>query len=247
MAYDLAAIKTIVSLNLGGGRVALELADDHFMRAIDATYKMVARWFPQYGYQILSVVPGGTKVQVTGKNITGILDVTPFNTGGRFEEAPYYTRWVDRSTELADMRDTQRVFGDEFEWRAMQEQDPLTYEEQWWVYNHFTASTFVDTFARIPTNICVQFTWAIEATDDRKIGVGRTPLDLRQWVEDYSTARARLIVGDVRNKFSGIPGSSDESMLPTDGAFQTERADVAISKLEKDLQARRSTLPLMFF
>lgn len=247
MAYDLAEIRRIIGHNLGLGRVEIELNDDHFKRAVDSAYKLLARWFPQYGYQIIAVNPGGAKYKLTGKNVSGVLDCTPFNAGSRFEEAPYYVRWVDRAIELGDMRDTQQVFGDEFEWRALQEQDPVTFVDSWWVYVHFTRSTFIDTFARLPQYGSVQFSWVIEATDDKTVGVGRTPLDLRQWVEDYSTAKARLIMGDVRNKFSGLPGASDESMLPTDGAFQTERADQAIAKLEKDLQDRRRQLPLMFF
>lgn len=247
MPYDLAELRQIIGHNLGFGRVDVELNDDHFKRAVDATYKLLARQLPQYGYQVIAVQPGGTKYKLTGKNVIGVMDVTPYNAGSRFEEAPYYVRWVDRSIELGDMRDTQLVFGDEFEWRALQEQDPLTYVDAWWVYTHFTASTFVDTFARLPSHICVQFAWTIEASDDRNVGVGRTPMDLRQWVEDYATARCRQIMGDVRNKFSGLPGATDESMLPTDGAFQTERAEQAIAKLEADLQGRRRQLPIMFF
>lgn len=243
--YDRTAIRQIVTQNLGGGRVAIELGDEHFNRGVDAAMKMLERLFPQYGYVMVNVMPGGNKTRVPVPNIIGILDVTYFTSGLRLEEAPYYTRYTDRYMELADMQDTQKVFGDQPDWHSQWEFNETSGEDEMMLYTVFTRSSFVDTFARIPNIACVQFAWAIESTDDPKLGVGRIPRDLRQWVEDYATAFCRTIMGDVRGKFGGVPGADDGSVLPVDGGSQVARGTADMRRLEEDLRGRQRQMPLI--
>jgi hypothetical protein len=243
--YTLAELRQNVSLNLGDGRVDVELNNHHFQRGLDAALKALARHYPQHGYQVISVSFGSLKYKLTARNILGVLDCTPFNSGPRFEEAPYYTRWVDRMMELGDMQDTQRVFGDKPDWHAQWETDTQTNERAMWVYVHFTRSSFVDTFARTPTAACVQFAWYIEASDDLQVGVRQIPYDFRQWVEDFATAKCRTILGDIRGKFAGIPGAADGSMLPNDANGQIQRGERDMGRLMSDLEERRRQLPIM--
>ncbi len=243
--YKLSNIQEIIEQNLGKGRVQVELDKEHYLRGIDAALKMLSRWLPQYGYQTYNSQPGGYKYKVTARNVIDVLDVTFFNTGLRFEEAPYYTRWVDRMIELTDMQDTQRVFGDEPDWRTLREVNAATGEDELFVYACYTMSSFVDTFARIPNVMCLQFAWFIEPTDDKFVGVNRIPNDLRQWVEDYATARCRDIMGGIRAKFGGNPGADDGSLLPNDGEQQVMKAASDMERLEADLQRRQRQMPLL--
>lgn len=243
MAYNLTKLQEIIAHNLGLGRVEVELNAEHYRRAIDATLKMLARWYPQHGFQVIPVSAGGSKYELKARNCIGVIDCTFFNSGIRFEEAPYYTRWTDRTFELIDMKDTQRVFGDDPIWFEQEEIDAAG-EPHRYVYAQFTQSSFVDTFARIPTVMCVEFTWEIEASDDPRVGVSRIPRDMHQWVEDYATARCRVIMGDVRGKFTGVPGADDGSLLPVDGAMQVQRAEEKMRALEKDLEGRRRQMPM---
>lgn len=245
LPYSLAKIQEIIGQNLGYGVIDVELNREHYARAIDAAFKILARWYPSHGYQVISAVPGGYKYQLTPKNILGVLDATFMNSGPRFEEAPYYVRWVDRSMELADMRDTQHVFGDQPDWHWQFEPDPITGLQMAWLYTTFGRSSFVDTFARIPDIVCVQFAWAFEASDDPAVGVNAVPFDMRQWVEDYATARCRMILGDIRGKFGGVPGQGDNSVMPTDAGSQIQRAVDDMKRLEEDLKDRRRQAPLL--
>jgi hypothetical protein len=77
------------------------------------------------------------------------------------------------------------------------------------------------------------------------VGVRRIPYDLRQWVEDYATAKARTILGDVRGKFGGEPGMSDESVLQNDGGMQVQRGERDMRRLEDDLLERKRQSPLL--
>jgi len=243
--YTLAAIRKTVEDDLGFGRVDVELDNRHFTRGLDAALKALARWFPMYGYQVLPVNPGGTKYKVTAANIIGVLSCTFFNGGPRFEEAPYYTRWVDRLLELGDMSDNQKVFQDQPEWHWQFENTGVDNAQECWLYTSFTRSSFVDTFARLPSHVCVQFAWYIEPSDNNLVGVPMLPMDLRQWVEDYTVAKCRTILGEIRNKFGGSPGSSDESLMPNDGSEQIQRGEDAMKRLTDDLNARRRQAPLL--
>lgn len=246
MAYKVADITRIVSENLGKGVVDVELNPEHYVRGIDAALKILSRWLPQYGYQVYSAVTGGAKYKITARNVIDVVDVSFFNSGLRFEEAPYYTRWSDRSIELGDMHSTQRVFGDEPEWTSLREVNQATGDDDLYVYAHFTMSSFVDTFARIPTHFCARFAWFLDPTDDKNVGVNRIPQDLRQWVEDYATARCRSMLGDARGKFGGNPGADDGALLPNDGGMQVQRAQLDMDRLEKDLQNRQRQMPLLW-
>lgn len=241
----MAELRRVVGLNLGYGRVDLELDDHHFARAVEASVKMLARHFPMHGYQVIPVFSGGTRTLLNLQNLLGVLACDFFIGGLRLEEAPYYTRWVDRMIELGDMKDTQRIFGDKPEWHWQREVNPTTYAEEDWLYTQFTRSSFMDTFARIPSNVCIQFAWHISPNDDKMVGVRRIPYDMRQWVEDYATSKARTILGDIRNKFGGEPGMSDESVLRNDGALMVQRGERDMQRLEADLLARKRQSPLL--
>jgi hypothetical protein len=244
--YTVAELRRVIEMNLAKGQVDIELGNEHFARAVDAALKALARWFPMHGYQVLPVFPGGNKYKLTAQNVLGVLNVEFFIAGPRFEEAPYYTRWVDRSIELADMKDTQRVFGDTPEWHQMKEVNQTTGDEETWIYTSFTRSTFMDTFARLPSHICAMFAWCIEPTDDINVGVNRIAYDLRQWVEDYATAKARTILGDSRGKFGGVPGDTDGSVLPNDGDRQVQRGERDMARLMEDLNNRRRQAPILW-
>lgn len=244
-AWTMAEIRKTVALNLGQGRIDIELDDAHFARAVEASVKCLARYFPMHGYQVIAVSPGGTRYEITAQNFLGVLACDFFIGGLRLEEAPYYTRWVDRMLELGDMRDTQLVFGDKPEWHWQTEVNPDTLIEQHWLYTHFTRSSFMDTFARIPSHVCVQFAWHVSPSDDQRVGVSRIPYDMRQWVEDYATAKCRAILGEVRGKYRGVPGMADESVLPNDGAEQVQRGEEAMRRLEEDLRIRRRQVPIL--
>ena len=246
LQYDLNELYTTVAENLGHGQVQIELNQAHYKRSVDATMKAMARYYPQYGYQVLPIQKGGLKYKVNSRNCLGIKAASFFSSGPRFEEAPYYTRWVDRTMELADMKDTQRVFGDTPEWSWKYEFDQPSQQQVVYFYCTVTASSFVDTFARIPDVAALWYAWGIEASDDPEVGIPAIPYDLRSWVEDYATARARMILGDVRGKFGGVPGASDGSVLPNDGGRQVERAEAKIAELEADLRGRYRQIPLMF-
>lgn len=245
MAYKIADITEAIALNLGGGAQALETQRSHYERAIKAALRLLDRYRPMHGYVVLPVTYGGNKYKVVARNIIGVLDVTFFNSGGRLEFAPYYSRWVDRNIETGDRKDSQRAFDDKPEWHWMMEPDPVSGEDECWLYTTITQSSFVDTFARLPNTASVQFAWALDASDDPLVGVNRIPVDLRQWVEDYATARSRMILGDIRGKFGGIPGGADGSLLRNDGAAQVERAEQKCRELENDLSLRRRNSALI--
>lgn len=244
VAFTLAHLKETVLTDLGFGGVDLEILDAHVKRAIDAAYKMVARSFPQRGNIVIPITKLTQKYVLTPPRLLGVLGVEFFNNGGRLEEAPYYTRWVDRMIELGDMEDTQRWFGDSPEWTFQSEIDGVGAQVNY-LYCYFTSSSFVDTFARIPNYAAVEFSWAIEASEDIAVGTTRTPLDLQQWVEDYAVARARCMLGDIRGKFGGIPGPNGDNILPIDAERQVANGREDQRRLETDLMDRRRQLPMI--
>lgn len=246
MAYTVEDLTANIRLNLGGdGGVALELGEGHYTRSIDAALKMLCRYRPMHGYQVMQVDKGGNKYVLQARNVTGVLDCAFFNSGSRLEYAPYYTRWVDRNIERGEMKENQRAFDDLPEWYAQTEPNLDSGEDEWLIYTTITQSSFVDTFARLPNCMAVQFAWYIEPTNDKMVGVNRIQPDMRQWVEDYATARCRMILGDIRNKFGGIPGAMDGSTLKNDGAQQVARAEQKCRELEDDLKSRMRQSPLI--
>lgn len=239
-------LRRTVQINLGYGAVNLELLTEHIDRGIESAYECLARYYPMHGWYAFSYNYSVQKYKIPVSNMVGVLNLEFGNSGSRLEEAPYYLRWVDRMIELGDMYDAQKWFNDAIEWEVLPEMntaDPP--EEEWWVYIHTTQSTFIDTFARLPNFCSCQFAWYIEPSDDPNIGVGRTRVDMYQWVKAYATAATRVILGDIRGKFGGIPGPNEGEILQMDGASQVERAESRMEKLEEDISERRRQLPMI--
>lgn len=62
------------------------------------------------------------------------------------------------------------------------------------------------------------------------------PLDWQEWVEDYATALSRLKLGELRSKFSGIPGAGGQVQL--NGSDLIQQANERIQLLDERLTGR---------
>ncbi len=246
MGTTIAELQGVIKSNLGIGGRAVELTTPDLDRGIKAALNRLAKELPETGYTTIPVTATIQKYLIDKPGIIGVTEVVFFNNGGRLILYPYPDAAVDHYLIMGEIRDQQKTYGDLPEWEWVKDTDPNDTDiEKTYVLIMFNNDSFLDRVGRIPTHIAVTYKWALVYSDDKKTGLPRLRADLQDWVERYSTAFCRRILGDIRGKFMGIPGPNDGEMLPIDAAGLIERATTEIKELEEELRGRRRQLPLM--
>ncbi len=240
-------LRTVIKTNLGAGGRVVELAQGDLDRGIAAALKKLGRYLPETGFCTIAVTPTVQKYVVAKPNIVGITDVTFFNPGSRVVLYPYPDAAVDNYLILGQMKDQEKLYNDLPEWEWLFDVDANdSYAEKCYVLVHFTSDSFLDRVGRIPTQIAIQYKWYIAPTDDLQTGLPRLKHDLHDWVEEYATEFCRVLLGDIRGKFAGIPGPTPGETLPIDAAGLIERGNARMAELMEEMRLRQRQLPLAF-
>lgn len=248
MGTTKAKMKETILGELGLSGRAVELRDPDIDRAVTAALRKIAHAHPQLDYTSIPISVSVQKYLLNVPNIVGVRDVAFYNNGGRFTAYPYPDAAIDHRLIMSQMKVQEKEYGDWPAWDFNIEADgPSGSEtEKGYLYIYFNSDSFLDRAGRIPNYVSVEYLWALEYSDDKLKGLPRVRPDWQDWVDNYSIAIARRILGGIRNKFKGIPGPDGQPM-GIDGDALIEQGTREKKELEEDLQQRSRQLPPIIY
>lgn len=238
-------LKGEIESELGLSGRAVELRDPDYQRAIKAALQKLAKAHPQVDHTVLPITVSVQKYLVDVPNLLMVRDVTFFNNGGRMVFFPYPDPSVDHRLIMSEMKVMQKEYGTLPNWDFNIEATGTagSETEKGYLYIYFNSDSFIDRSGRLPNYVSIEYLWHLEPTNDKKKGLPRLRYDWEEWVTDYATARAKKILGGIRNKFKGIPGP-DGQLLGIDGDQLINDAKEEMKALEADLHERQRQLPV---
>lgn len=247
--YDLRQ-NILVNLGSGGtlpGGIDVELNNDELDQAIQSALQMMNMYVPMRATVNVSVPAGTTVLPLNHPMLRGVVDATassargacvseaypdPFNpypnsyaagTFSGYGDTPGYAlaeRQYDRTVDL--------ISSGEFEWTVRESQAGV----QSLVMKCRRAAAVEYTY-----------TWAIKQSDDPNVGVGRLTDANYQFVQDYSVAVAKTILGRKLRKYGGGVNMPDGGTETLDGDALVGEGNAAQQQLEDAIKRRRRPVP----
>jgi hypothetical protein len=214
VALSSEAVKDYVSSSLGEPIVKVELDAQHYQLAQDRTLRDFSRFRPKEGFTSYIMPRGVTEVLYpAGASgplwIEGIVDEQAID-GISIESAMLSNPWAFISTGTPAVQ----VFDYELQ-KQWLEQVGRTFG------NTFDYHIFIDeakVYVYCPYEYKVTITWGYSYTN-----VSEIPDAYMQLFLDLSLAKARQILGHIRNKFSGVPGAG--TTITLDGPYQLQKGE----------------------
>ena len=266
MASDfdsISALKTYINVELGGLSVNVELQDIHYVRAIRDACDILTRFKPrtnavfqpysfgQYKYVFdLTQMPGFidiahvdfVKPELTG---SGILLENPFrlDTVIGMGMGTVTLAYGDFALSLARIKEARRVFSIEPQWTGQWEVDTSgpTPRRIYALYLRMP-----DPALALAYDVTVFYNARYDASDDLVMGIPAIPYQHQIWFKKYALARAKIILGRIRNKFKGIPGAEEGSSYDLDGEDLLKEGKDESEEIEQMLMETRAQIaPIM--
>lgn len=251
---------------LGGADVEVELADIEIDTCMGDALRIFNRWHPSIGADTLSSVTADRLQTIQGGRgrITrfwvdhkGIMDVHDVHFLRKLQftdfigiENPFYLDAVSRAfqggtsgdylSDLSYLEQAKKIFSSHPEWRSD------------WVYDRTLKRNRLSLYIDVSSlgvsfeyyDICYFFFYKLEPSDSPENGIGTMPAEYEQWFREYTTARAKQILGRKMRKFGGIPNPYG-GQIPTDGdaLFAEGREDEVA--LKADAEGFKRPMPIL--
>lgn len=254
-------LRCYVRRRLGGSAVNIELTDEDIDICIEEGLDEINTRVPGEAYASIDVSPAQQRyiidqrllIDVTDlqflnpRQATGSLSENPFlninfNMGGG---VPTDLTWVpptssNRSSQytntIGSQKDAARVFSSTPIWDADWELNETTGEREYVLYVHL-AEGYPE------FQVSYRYLFERELSDATDRGIPSLTKTLDGWLKKYAAAAAREIVGDIRNKFKGVPGPDTMSSADMDGESQIERSEKKREELIEELKGMQRQLP----
>lgn len=257
----IAELRADVRRRLGGSKLCVELIDSDIDSAITNALAQLTRYVPGESLAALTNASSTQKRYVVNQRLlVGVTDVyfmDPNQVHDEISDNPFLnvnlagyinisgSEYIGEAAgsevylQLGYFEDLRRFLSSAPEWQGLWEYNPATNKREYAVYVDIPTG-FVEYW------VSYRYTWAYEGSDAQDRGLPSIPPTFEAWVRDYVRAEAREILGDVRNKFGGIP-QADGGVSETDGERQIERAREDKEKLLEDLTGRQRQIPAIYF
>jgi len=250
MRLQRAQLRETVREELGEGGVQVELEDAHIDRAIAGACNTYNRYLPPYRHGSVEVTGSTKKYEIDHPGIVEILDVqflrkdrlrdldleNPFVLGQMVES--FETSASVYHQGLGYMEDARAVYSSEPTWTSQWEQVAPDSDG--------IPGQVLYLYVDIPTSNLWEcsYMYAIHVTPDdaTDTGLHLIPVGHIQWFEEYTTARAKIILGRIRDKFKGIP-------LPDGGSGELDGMDLIsegkeeVRELIEDIRSMARQMP----
>lgn len=264
MATDFSSIGAFtqyLGAELGSfGGVNVELQDIHYKAAIKDACDVLTRYKPGERGFLQSYSAGTFRYPLDPANYPGFINVThvdfvkPELTGsGILLENPFRLDTVigmgmgtvtlaygDYALSLARVNEARRVFSIAPRWEGVWELDSTgpTPKRVFALYLRMP-----DPALALAYDVTVYYSFRYECSDDLLIGIPSVPINHQVWFKKYALAKAKIILGRIRNKFHGLPGDEPGMMMELDGGDLISEGREEVQQLEEELMAMRSQLP----
>jgi hypothetical protein len=254
-------LRCYVRRRLGSSAMNVELTDEDIDTGIEEGIDEINTRVPGEGYAHIDVTSAQKRyvinqrllIDVTDLNFlnpkqaTGSLSENPFlninfNMGGG---VPTDLTWVpptssNRSSMYTNTIGSQKDAGRVFSSLPIWDGD--------WEFNEDTSvrefALYIDIAEGFPEYLVTyRFLYEREATDADDRGLPSLTKTLEGWLKKYSVAASRELLGDIRNKWHGVPGPETMSTAEMDGESQITRGRESKEKLLEELQNMQRQLP----
>ena len=261
---SIATLKTFLTVELGGiGGVNIELQDIHLVRAIRDACDLATRFKPrmnaiyqpysfgQYRYVFdQTQMPGFIEIahvdfvkpELTG---SGILLENPFrlDTVIGMGMGTVTLAYGDFALSLARIKEARRVFSIEPQWTGQWEVDN-TQNPPARVYALYLRMP--DPALALAYDVTVFYHARWDASDDPLMGIPAIPNQYQSWFKGYALAKAKIMLGRIRNKFKGLPGAEEGSSYDLDGDDLIKEGREEVADIEAMLMETRAQIaPVM--
>ena len=248
----LAELRADIRRRLGGSKVCVELTDADIDSAITQALDQLTRYFPGESLAAISSSPSQTRYVISHRLLIGVTDVffmNPQQASDRITDNPFLNVnilgnemvWEAGGAEiylqLGYIEDLRRILSSHPEWQGLWEYNETTGKQEYALYMDLPVG-----FTEYYTSY--RFIWGYEASDSRDRGLPAVRRTFEAWVRDYARAEARELLGDIRNKFGGIP-QADGGVSEIDGDSQITRAREDKDKLLEDMENRQRQIPVI--
>jgi hypothetical protein len=262
---NIAALKTFITAELGGlGGINIELLDIHLVRAITDACDVLTRFKPGTNAIYQPYSAGTYRYVFNLTNMPGFMDIShvdfvkPELTGAGFLlENPFRLDTVigmgmgtctlaygDFALSLSRLKEAKRVFSIEPQWAGQWEvivPDPIgapTVKQR--VYALYLRMP--DPAIALAYDVTVFYNFGYTSTDDLAVGIPAIPMQHQTWFKNYALAKAKIMLGRIRNKFKGIPGADEGSSYDIDGADLIAEGREEVSEIETMLAETRAQI-----
>jgi len=263
-------IREWVRRHLGASAIEIELTDGDIDTAIGDACRVLNRYVPGIGTDVLGSLGAGTgggNEVILGSSFArntrffvdhkGLIDVIDVNFVRKLQftdfigiENPFYLDAVMRTFQggsaaeyfgdLTYMEIAKKNFSSYPEWRTEWVYDPE--EKRMRLSLYIDVSSLGVSFEFY--DIGYVYTFRYEASDDPQNGIGTIPVSYEDWFRRYTVASAKQILGRILRKYDGIP-SPFGGKIATDGASLLEEGKEEAKELEQDARDFRRTIPFL--
>lgn len=243
------AVVARVTTRLGGSQTDVELVKDDILEGIVSAVEVYNQYRPR---EMRTTLPNASGNGVYYINRTGLIGVKGVDTASRlpastdymFDPFLNYVSRPDYAPSLAMLqmqyaKSLQKIAGTDLAWYGQWEQDR----------NNGQNKVFA-LYIRMPpgNDIACGFTYtfAVTADDHPQTGLSWIKKTDHDWFINFVEAKAKQILGPIRDKFSGIPDVNG-GQSPNNGATITEQGRQDEERLTAVIKGRRKPLPPKVF
>jgi len=223
-----------VLTNLGVSTVDVEIKPSDIIQALSDALDTYNRYVPGRSWENLDVVSTVDRYVINKRNIIGILDVqflSDFRVYAETEAVPIFTtriaeiqQWHLRRKDAAKVLSTEPVWCAEWEIPPTVPGQPAPTKREWVLYISIPVSLYY--------RCSYQYAWGREPSDDPFYGIPSIPINHYDWVEEYTLACTKVILGRILDKFQGLPSPANTGL---DGGVLRSEGETRKRELQAEI------------
>lgn len=240
-----------IRISLGSSAIDVELADKDIDVSVRQALRFYNRYQPRYAKKRIPVTKAQKKYRVDD-TIPGLISVIDVEFIARAVEPTAVDAFNPYITSIGGPYFGDETIGDVVQRRMYMEDSErvISSESEWYFqWEPNSGGTAMQAFLYIDVvldNVDCGFTYIVRYEDSDDVTKGRQaiPEADTDWIVNYATAKASLILARIMGKYGGVQ-NSDGSTEPTDADNLRQQAVEDVRRLEEEMQQRRRPgLPL---
>ena len=237
----LADVRAEINTRLGYSGVAVELCDADYTSVLTNAIRQINRNVPMRGRSALVVSESVKKYRIDDKHpgLRGVTSVQFVDNRLLAHSIDPFDPWYnDRFFGVGG--DTIGEYVQTLQYMEMSRE--VTGADPDWTPGWEGREFYLYIDIHRPMNCMYIYTWGVTPDDDPDTGIQLLPEGVIDWVLDYATASAKIILARIRDKFRGVP-QPDGNVLETDASTILEEGREDQTRLMEDIKKRRRPLP----
>lgn len=229
-------------INLGVTSLDVELKAPDIVQAIHDALGVYNKYLPGKSWYALEVSSIKKRYVMTHRNIIDILDVQFTRNYRIFSGYDIIPDFTERLGEVEQWfmrrKDALRILSTDTSWESVWEVPQTTVGEPTPTDRELVL--YVDVPENVKYDCSYMYAWRREASDDGLYGLPTIPENHTDWIQEYTLAIAKMILGRNLDKFKGLPSPAATGL---DGADLREEGAIRKSELREIIQGWSQQVP----